>query len=173
MPEVAVRESRIAGLGVFTLDRVRAGRVVREFELERQISPESPLRPERGERAEHCTLVDGCFFLVGSPDRYFNHSCDPNVYLRFGSDRIEVVARRDIEAGCELSLDYLINNPGGASWPCRCGAQRCRGETSNSFFTLPTEVQQEYAPLLASWFVDRYREELKHLGGSAGRPTSR
>jgi SET domain-containing protein len=165
MPEVAVRESQIGGLGVFTVGHLRAGEVVRERKLERQVTPESPLRPKQGERPEHCTLIDGSSFLVAGPDRYFNHSCDPNVYLRFGSDRIEVVARRDVEAGCELTLDYLINNPGGDSWSCHCGAQRCRGETANRFFSLPTELQREYFPLLASWFVERYSQELEHLAG--------
>ena len=103
MPEVAVRESPIGGLGVFALDPLRAGEVVRERKLERRITPRSPLRPEQRERPEHCTLVDGCLFLVASPDRYFNHSCDPNVYLRFARDRVDVVARRGITAGCELS----------------------------------------------------------------------
>jgi SET domain-containing protein len=118
MPEVAVRPSQISGLGVFTLDRIRAGQVVREFKPKREVTPECPLRLEQGEHPEHCPLIDGRFYLVGSPDRYFNHCCDPNVYLRFEANRIDVVARRDIEAGCELTLDYLINNPGGDSWPC-------------------------------------------------------
>ena len=163
MPEVAVRKSGIGDLGVFTLEPVQAGQVVREFKLERELTPESPLRPDRGERPEHGPLIDGRFYLVGSPDRYLNHSCDPNVYLRFGANRIDVVAVRDIEAGCELTLDYLINNPGGDSWPCHCGAPRCRGETGTSFFTLPDEFQREYFPLLAPWFLKRYSQELKHL----------
>ncbi len=165
MPEVAVRKSHIGGLGVFTLERLQAGQVVREFKLEREITPESPLRPDRDERPEHCFPIDGRFYLVGVPDGYFNHSCDPNVYLRFGANRIDVVARREIEAGCELTPDYLINNPGGDSWSCHCGAPRCRGETAHSFFTLPEELQREYLPLLAPWFLGRYSQQLKHLTG--------
>lgn len=79
MPEVAVRESPIGGLGVFTLAHLRSGEVVREFELEREITPESPLRAEADERPEHCHRGDGRVHLVAVPDRYFNHSCDPNV----------------------------------------------------------------------------------------------
>jgi SET domain-containing protein len=167
MPEIAVRESHIGGLGVFTMEHLRAGQVVREFKLEREITPESPLRPDQGERPEHCPLIDGRFYLVGVPDRYFNHSCDPNVYLRFEANRIDVVSRREIEAGCELTLDYLINNPGGDRWPCHCGAPRCRGETAHSFFTLPEELQREYLPLLAPWFLRRYSQQLEHLTGGA------
>lgn len=161
MPEVLIRRSEIGQLGVFTVERLHAGRVVREFVLEREITTASPLRPD--ERAEHCAILDGRAHLVGTPDRYFNHSCDPNVYMKFEADRIDVLALREIEVGSELTLDYLINNAGGDSWPCRCGARRCRGETGHSFFTLPVEIQQEYARLLAPWFVERYRARLGHL----------
>ena len=163
MAAVVVRTSPIGGIGVFTLERLQAGQVVREFELEREVTPDSPLEPDRGERPEHCPWIDGRCYLVGIPDRNFNHSCDPNVYLRFGADRIHVIARRDIEAESELTLDYLINNPGGDRWPCHCGAARCRGETEHNFFALPEELQREYLPLLAPWFLKRYSRELKHL----------
>jgi hypothetical protein len=114
-------------------------------------------------------LIDGRIYLVGRPDRYLNRCCDPNAYLRFGTDRIDIVALRDIEAGSELTRDYLINNPGGDSWPCHCGALRCRGETGDSFLTLSEKLQPEYLPLLAPWFLKRYSEELKHLSGPADR----
>jgi hypothetical protein len=148
---------------VFTLEALVAGQFVREFKLEREITAEAPLRPQQGEIHEHCTLIDGRFYLVASPDRHLNHSCDPNAYLRFGLHSIDVVASRDVEPDSELTIDYLINNPGGDSWPCRCGAARCRGETGKSFFTLPESFQREYLPLLAPWFRERYRRELEHL----------
>jgi len=169
MAEVAVRKSRTAGRGVFTLELLRLGEVVREFVLEREVTPEAPLRPELGESPEHCPLIDGRFYLVGSPERYLNHSCDPNVYLRFEAERIEIVALRDIEPECGLSLDYLINNPGGDSWPCECAASRCRGETGRSFFALPEDRQREYLPLLAPWFSKRYSARLEHLRNSRAR----
>jgi hypothetical protein len=163
MPRVEVGESRIGGLGVFSAERLRAGDVIRELVLGREVTPDAPLRPERGECPEHCTWIDGRFHLLASPDRHFNHSCDPNAWLRFAAGRIEVVTRRDVEAGDELTLDYLINNPGGHSWTCSCGAPRCRGETGRSFFVLPQEIQREYLPLLAAWFRERYAGELEHL----------
>lgn len=164
MLEVAVRKSPIGGFGVFAVRSFDAGALIRELNLGREITRDMPLRPGEGERLEHCTVVDGRLFLVGSPDRYFNHSCDPNAYLRFAPARTEVIARRSIGKGDELTLDYLINNAGGDSWPCRCGAFRCRGETRRSFFDLPEAVQREYLPLLAPWFLARYSRELERIG---------
>lgn len=163
MAEVEVRETGDKGLGVFTLEPLRDGDVVREFKIKREVTADSPLRPEDGERPEHAFLAGGRLWLVGAPDCYFNHSCDPNVWMRYSDAGIHVVARRDIDAGSELTIDYLINNEGGDSWECHCGAARCRGKTGVSFFTLPEEIQREYAPLLASWFREKHAERLKHL----------
>ncbi len=173
MAEVTVRASPVGGLGVFTLEDLRADEVVCEFHLVREVTREAPLQPERGELPEHCPLIDGRFYLVGPPERYLNHSCDPNAYQRFGADGIHVVTRREVAAECELTIDYMINNQGGDSWPCHCGASRCRGETGYSFLTLPEDLQREYFPLLAPWFLERYSRELEHLtpGGDAQQMT--
>ncbi len=72
-----------------------------------------------------------------------------------------LVARRDIPPGTEISCDYNINIADGTSWPCHCGAARCRGRVVGDFFLLPPEWQREYRPLLAGWFVRRHRERLR------------
>ena len=106
--------------------------------------------------------------LYGTPDRYYNHSCDPNAWKRYVDGDPEVVARRAISAGEEIRVDYLINNRGGSSWPCNCGSPRCRGMTSASFFTLPPDQQREYLPLLADWFTARHATEMAELRKSLG-----
>lgn len=141
--------------------------------MHRHVSHAPGVVPPASKSARHCISAGSpsaaSIISAELPDRYFNHCCDPNVYLRFAADRIDVVARRDVDAGAELTLDYLINNPGGDSWPCHCRAERCRGETSHSFFTLPPEVQREYLPLLAPWFQKRYARELEGLTRSPSR----
>lgn len=165
MSNVVVHESKIAGLGVFTARAVRVGDIVCGFELGREVSDDAPLVPTEGERPEHCCWIDGRVFLVGPPERHINHACDPSVFKRFDEDGIVIVARRDLDSGDELTLDYLINNPGGDSWDCACGAGRCRGRTGTSYFDLPAELRREYRPLLAPWFVERFAERLRRLDG--------
>lgn len=155
-----VRASPIEGQGIFTLLPLSGGVRIRKVQYEREITEAYPLRPESGERAEHCTYENGRMLLVAFPDRHMNHSCDPNTYYDYQPDGVFVTTRRDIDAGAELTVDYLINNPGGHSWPCSCGSERCRGETGISFFTLPRDLQLEYAPLLAPWFVERFSDRL-------------
>jgi hypothetical protein len=138
---------------------------IRERIVVREVTDAAPLGPN--DNPAHVTWVDGRQLLVGYPDCYLNHSCDPNAFLRYEADGIFLVARRPVAAGEEITLDYLINNSGGESWPCDCGERRCRGKTGVSFFTLPPEIQREYLPLLAPWFVRRHRIELRLLSPPA------
>ena len=161
---IEVRDSPIEGLGIFACRSFRAGEPIRTLKYEREITPEAPLRPEAGERPEHCTYPDGRMVLVAFPDRHMNHSCNPNAYYLHREDGdVTSHARRDIEAGEEITVDYLVNNPGGDSWPCHCGADRCRGETGISYFTIPLEIQLEYLPLLAPWFRARFPDQVEAL----------
>jgi len=172
MHEVEVRESRIQGRGVFAVSDIPAGDPIREYNLVREVTPSDPIDPDRGESIEHCTYPDDRVFLVGPPDRYFNHSCDPNAYKRFHRTTIEIVARRDIPAGAEITHDYLINTHGGSTWTCRCGAPRCRGTMPSSFFELPRQIQVEYVALLADWFVTRHSKRVEDLRAEARRSKS-
>jgi uncharacterized protein len=58
------------------------------------------------------------------PARYGNHSCDPNLWL---ADEVTLVARRRIEAGEELTVDYATMTVAPWQMECRCGAADCRG----------------------------------------------
>jgi SET domain-containing protein len=160
---VEVRRSTVEGFGVFARRAFAAGELIRVVNVVREITADAPLRPEDGERAEHCAHDDGKVLLYGSPDRYYNHSCDPNAWVRYRSGRIEIVGRRMIPAGVEIRVDYLVNNSGGNSWPCNCGAARCRRMTGSSFFTLPPDQQLDYLPLLADWFVARHADAVAEL----------
>jgi hypothetical protein len=66
--------------------------------------------------------------------------------------------------GHRCPTDHLhcnINIAGGTAWPCHCGASCCCGTTTGDFFLLPSEIQREYRPLLADWFVRRHAARLQ------------
>jgi uncharacterized protein len=160
---VDVRPSSIEGLGVFACRRFHAGQRIRRISVVREVTAEAPLREDLGERADHCDYPDGKVVLLGFPDRHVNHSCDPNSYVLYDADACYLAARRDICAGEELTCDYNINITGGTAWPCHCGAARCRGTTVGDFFRLPAEIQREYRPFLADWFIRRHGARLAQL----------
>ena len=160
---IEVRQSIIEGLGIFALEPIAEGQCIRKINVVREITPAEPLREDRGERSDHCDYPDGKVVLLGFPDRHINHSCDPNAYVRYEGNDCYFYARRNIDSNEEITCDYNINITGGTSWPCQCGAKRCRGETIGDFFKLPGEIQREYRPYLAAWFVRRHRDLLAAL----------
>ncbi len=161
--DVEVRASGIEGLGVFAARAYRAGEPIRRVNVVREVTAETPLRPELGERWDHCDYPDGRVVLLGFPDRHTNHSCDPSAWVRYEGEGSWLVARRDIPSGEEITCDYNINIAGGTSWLCHCGATRCRSVTIGDFFLLPLDIQREYRPFLADWFVRRHRERVAAL----------
>ncbi len=160
---VSVKVSRDKGLGIFVTRDFAKGELIRQVNVIREVTEAEPLKEAEGELAEHCAYEDGRVMLYGEPDRYMNHSCDPNAYYDYSQYPPITRAIRDIASGEELTVDYLINNSGGDSWPCRCGAERCRGMTGTSFFDLPIEFQLEYLPFLAPWFRTKHADKINKL----------
>lgn len=172
MSDVVVRPSGIEGLGLFAARAFAAGERIRRIAVVREVTPESPLREDLGERADHCDYPNGRVVLLGYPDRHVNHSCDPNAWEQYDGETACLSARRAIAAGDEITCDYNLNITGGTSWPCRCGAARCREVVVGDFFLLPPDIQREYRPFLADWFVRRHQERIAALDSEPPAPTA-
>jgi SET domain-containing protein len=163
MSEIKVKESSVEGLGIFAARPFGAGERIAQIKLVREITPEAPIREDLEERSNYCSYPDGKTVLVAFPERHVNHSCDPNAFEQFQGEISYLLARRAIAKDEEITIDYNINVTDGTTWPCRCGAKRCRGEVAGDFFALPREWQREYRPLLADWFVRRNRNRIEKL----------
>lgn len=149
---------------MFITKPAQPGDTVLVLDTSRVVNEEHPLRAEEAEQEDHLAyLAGGKVVLLPEPERHLNHSCDPNAYLYTVEDEVRVVAHRPIQAGEEVTIDYLINTHGGSSWRCRCGANRCRGKLETSFFELPAKFQREYLPMLEAWFLEEHRKELESL----------
>lgn len=62
-----------------------------------------------------------CAALFLGPARFANHDCDPNgMLVTRGSDGMQVVARRDIDIGEEITVDYGENYFGENNCECLC-----------------------------------------------------
>ncbi len=88
-----------------------------------------------------------------------NHSCDSNLWM---ADEVTLVARMDIAAGEELTVDYALFTA-QPEWvldrPCRCGAPVCRRAITGSDWRL-TELQERYYPHFSP-FINRRIERLR------------
>jgi hypothetical protein len=96
-----------------------------------------------------------------APERYINHSCDPNTYVKTVDGKRLVIARREISTQEEITCDYSVNGGGDTVW--LCGASRCRHEVHSDFLRLPIEFQQEYLPELDDWFRREQADDVARL----------
>ena len=134
---IAVRSSGIHGLGVFASARIAVGTSIGRYEGRRYTAKQAARRS--WDQAvtyvfgvSDGTLIDGA--QGGNATRHINHSCAPNcvAYEVLGNDGtvwIVIEALTRISSGTELLLDYSLNVEQAApdDYPCRCGAERCRG----------------------------------------------
>ncbi|HEU0026169.1 MAG TPA: SET domain-containing protein [Ktedonobacterales bacterium] len=158
---VVVRPSGIQGGGMYAAAPIRAGEtvavaggvVMTEEQFRAYLATVSRWNATQIGEALH--LVD----LIQSPDQSsgsINHACDSNLWL---ADEVTMVARRDIAAGEELTLDYALTTVDPA-WTldqsCQCGGPLCRHTITGNDWRLP-EVRQRYRDHFAPFINQRIR----------------
>lgn len=121
MKNVVVLDSPIHGRGVFAVRRIEPGEVIIDgcrdvltAEAVAALSPEDRI---------FLSVLDGRNILMQEPARFVNHSCNPNAR---GTDRCDI-AMRVIEAGEEITVDYVAEQVPGLRLQCNCHAPNCRG----------------------------------------------
>ena len=94
-------------------------------------------------------IDDDRWIIPQSQGRHINHSCDPNCYI---SSKLDVVARRQIWKGEELTIGYNevsidgYMNKGSVlpvwdqrrSFDCQCGAPDCLGRIDRYVVNVPS-----------------------------------
>jgi hypothetical protein len=159
MPDIHVAPSGIEGRGLFAARAFSQGEVILRIAHDRVVQPGEPVPADFADKHYWIdNLPGGRLLLMNEPERYINASCDPTAFTRFVNGNCDVVARRAIPLGVEITTDYLICSHNDDPWVCACGASRCRGQNPSSYFELPESFQREYEPLLHDWFIAEHRE---------------
>jgi hypothetical protein len=147
-PRLKGGPSRIHGDGVLATAPIARGEKLMEFGGENI----SGTAAQSGYREQSVWAIAPDTYLalreddpLPSLDENLNHSCDANAWL---SDEVTLIARRDIAAGEEITLDQGTWNFDEAefTWdeaPCGCGSKDCRGRLTEKDWTLPA-VQARY-----------------------------
>jgi hypothetical protein len=104
-----VRKSTIFGQGLFALEAIKGGKIVCFFPIGAQVITEGRFLQavREGEQpiVRTGTRYAGKYYTIGNetePYTFLNHSFTPNLLCHCGV----IVARGDIPAGEELTLDY-------------------------------------------------------------------
>ncbi len=162
MKDVVVKKSGIIGKGVFSSKNFREGEVILEIDDSHVVTDSSKLTKEQ-HKFELDYLADGKIVVMQAPERYINHSCDPNSYVKTVNGIRKVFAMRDIQKGEEIVGDYSINGHNEGTFQCRCGSENCRLVYRGNFFKLPKALQKKYLPYLDDWFVEQFKDEIGRL----------
>jgi D-alanine-D-alanine ligase len=138
------------GFGMIAARSLQAGEVAVRYEerAQRLVSRGHVERNWRGMRRRwfdgYAWPIAGDVHGMWSSDpgewRPINHACDPNTWF----EGLDLVARRDIGAGDELTVDYAtFCGPDMQPFECRCGSEECRRVILGSDLQLP-EIAQRY-----------------------------
>ena len=148
-PKLKAEKSKIHGDGVFTNERILEGEKVMEFGGE-LISREKAFSGKYRSRSIWIVGTDRYLALPKndtqeSLDENLNHSCDANTWL---IDEVTIVARRNIGAGEEITLDQGTWNFEDVAYtdnkePCSCGAKDCRKILTESDYKI-LSVREKY-----------------------------
>ena len=126
---LVIRRSQIHADGVCTTEPIKRRTIVTEYTGPRLTYAEADSIYEHSPRTYLFGLGDGERVVDGDGIAAFiNHSCDPNCETDEIDGHVWIIAIRDIEAGEELTYDYMLYD--GAEddpAPCFCGAKNCRG----------------------------------------------
>eukprot|EP00906_Rhabdomonas_costata_P007493 RCo010721 len=147
MYEVAYLESR--GLGLVATRDIAAGETVLTNEEKptaivsaHHINQTCSHEQMRELRRHTWPLSEDTFAMRSAdPEEWLpiNHSCDPNMWLV----GLNAVARRDIGAGEELTIDYATFAVNDEPFACSCGTACCRREIKGDDWARP-DVLQKY-----------------------------
>jgi hypothetical protein len=163
-PRLEFRKSSISGNGMFALEPIKKGEVVcivggslmtdSEFAAFQAIHP-----------LYNCIQIDDHLHLVEDPEiaRYLedtmNHSCDSSTWME---GEVTLVARRDIEAGEEVTVDYALFTT-QSNWMldtrCRCGSPYCRRIITGDDW-MREDVQERYRNHFSP-FINRKIERIR------------
>ena len=165
-PRLEMRPSPIDGKGIFAKKDIRKGELLMIWG---GVLIDQEEYTDHWEKYRHATLVqideEHYIGLLAtdtseSIDEYLNHSCDPNSWLM---DEVTVVARGDINAGEEVTMDSALWNDDededySQNGQCSCGSLLCRKKVTPNDWKLP-ELQKRYEGHFSPFIVRRIQRE--------------
>ncbi len=148
-----IEDSLIAGKGVFARKSLKKFQTICFLNGEEMSLKEMIRKVDEGKEngADPLEVEDDIYLDLEEFARTFNHSCNPNAFVR---GKNELVAIRKIKTGEEITYDYsttmndnkeIIEENGGKLWTCECncGSKNCR-KIIDQFKTLPIKTQKYY-----------------------------
>ena len=120
--EVMVKNSKIEGKGVFALRNFKKGEVILHWDASKTLLKEVSDKMSQNDK-KYISFLGGKYIIMQAPEKYVNHSCEPNTTAKNFCD----IAIRDIKKEEEITADYAEELPPDTYLECHCGSKKCRG----------------------------------------------
>jgi SET domain-containing protein len=163
-PRIEFKKSRISGYGMFAREPFKQGEAV--CIVGGSVMTDSEFAAFQATHRFHNSIqIDENLHLVEDPEvtrdleGSMNHSCDSNAWM---GDEATLVARRHIEAGEEVTVDYALFTT-QPTWMldnrCHCGSPHCRRIITGDDWR-QADVQERYRNHFSP-FINRRIERLR------------
>ena len=161
-PRVEVCPSRIEGFGLFARQIKREGEVVAIWGG--VVMTSEDILAGRARAHSIAEIGEGLCLASeetdeASPADFMNHSCDPNVWMQ---DEVTLVARREIAADEEVTIDYALWG-GFPPWSeCLCRTAACRGRVTGDDWKR-ADLQAAYEGHWSPYIAERIQSHRPYL----------
>jgi hypothetical protein len=118
---VVIKKSKIHSKGIFALRNFKKGEVVLHYDISHKII-KTDFDKMSNRQKEYISFLDGKYIKIQEPEKYVNHSCDPNTK----SENFCDIAIKNIKIGEEITSDYSNQLAPNVRMKCNCGNKKCR-----------------------------------------------
>lgn len=118
---VIIKKSNINKKGVFAARNIKKGDVILKWKPLKILTKQEVNKLAETEKHYVSNYKHGEYILQGEPERYMNHSCNPNSEVQNRSD----IAIKNIKKGEEITSDYSFGNL-EIHFECHCGSKNCK-----------------------------------------------
>ena len=144
--KVYIQKTQRCGKGLFAVNKIKKGKVIGL--LHGKVCFWN--NDDRKLNDDYFMQVDWDKWLyVLPPERYLNHSCEPNA----GIKGRRVIALRNIQKDEEITVDYDLFEYWN-QMSCSCGSKKCR-KVIKGYEYLPYAVQRKYWGYVANYLLER------------------
>lgn len=155
MKNVIVKRTARKGKGIFAARNFKKGDIVLKMNTKNTINLREAKKLSKDDKGHLGYIGKGRYFVIRPPERFLNHSCDPNVYDRIGTLR----AMLTIKKGDEICIDYSISGFDKWKMRCYCKSPNCRKIIHGEFRKLPKDLQKKYYKYLEKWYKEEFMKK--------------
>ena len=119
--DVIIKNSEIEGKGVFAHRNFKKGEIVLRWDVNHTLDEKDINNVPESEK-KYISIFQGKYTIMQEPERYVNHSCNPNTMAKDFCD----IAVRDILKGEEITGNYADNSEPGDTMICKCKSKNCK-----------------------------------------------